>query len=39
MEHDRGVYIQTKIRVQWLKLGDLDNRYFFAQMKGRRAQN
>lgn len=28
-----------KSRVQWLKLGDSNSAYFYANMKGRRAQN
>ncbi|XP_049381354.1 uncharacterized protein LOC125845909 [Solanum stenotomum] len=33
-----NIYKQ-KSRVQWLKLGDENNAYFFASVKGRKAQN
>ncbi|KAH0651308.1 hypothetical protein KY284_031220 [Solanum tuberosum] len=35
---EENIYKQ-KSRVQWLKLGDDNNVYFFASMKGRKAQN
>ncbi|KAH0746203.1 hypothetical protein KY285_007860 [Solanum tuberosum] len=35
---EENIYKQ-KSRVQWLKLGDDNNAYFFASMKGRKAQN
>lgn len=30
---------KKKSRVQWLKLGDSNTKFFFAQIKGRKAQN
>ncbi|KAH0658123.1 hypothetical protein KY289_026871 [Solanum tuberosum] len=35
---EENIYKQ-KSRVQWLKLGDANNAYFFTSMKGRKAQN
>ncbi|KAH0714811.1 hypothetical protein KY284_007716 [Solanum tuberosum] len=35
---EENIY-KKKSRVQWLKLGDENNAYFFASMKGRKAQN
>ncbi|KAH0685676.1 hypothetical protein KY284_016229 [Solanum tuberosum] len=35
---DEDIYKQ-KSRIQWLKLGDDNNTYFFASIKGRKAQN
>lgn len=35
---EETIYKQ-KSRVQWLKLGDANTRYFFASMKSRKAQN
>lgn len=35
---EESIYKQ-KSRVQWIKLGDLNTKYFLAQMKGRKAQN
>ncbi|KAH0634359.1 hypothetical protein KY284_037145 [Solanum tuberosum] len=32
-------FYKQKSIVQWLKLGDANNAYFFASMKGRKAQN
>ncbi|XP_019248630.1 PREDICTED: uncharacterized protein LOC109227892 [Nicotiana attenuata] len=35
---EESIYKQ-KSRIQWLQLGDTNNAYFFASMKGRKAQN
>nr|XP_016472175.1 PREDICTED: uncharacterized protein LOC107794213 [Nicotiana tabacum] len=35
---EESIYRQ-KSRIQWLKLGDSNSAYFYASMKGRRAQN
>ncbi|XP_049406423.1 uncharacterized protein LOC125870109 [Solanum stenotomum] len=35
---EENIYKQ-KYKVQWLKLGDANNAYFFASMKGMKAQN